>query len=62
MNFFRRTAGYTVMDHTKNAEIVQELHMTPILERIKIYKENYLQHVSRMDPDKITSENSTIPS
>jgi hypothetical protein len=34
MKFFR-TARYRVMDHTKNEQIIQELHKTLILERIK---------------------------
>jgi hypothetical protein len=33
MKFFRRTVRYTVMDHRKNEEIIQDVHMAPILER-----------------------------
>jgi hypothetical protein len=53
IKFFRRRAGYTVMDHKKSEEILQELRMTSILERIKKYKENWLQRISRMDPDRL---------
>jgi hypothetical protein len=35
MKFLRTAAGYIVMDYKRNEEIMQELHMTPILERIK---------------------------
>jgi hypothetical protein len=33
MEFFRRTVGYTVIDHKKNGEIIQDVHIAPILER-----------------------------
>lgn len=45
------------MDHENNEEITQELHMIPILERTKKYKKNWLQHVSRMNPDIISQKN-----
>jgi hypothetical protein len=52
MKFFSRTAGYRVKDHKKSEEILQELHVTPILERIKKYKESWLQQISRLGPSR----------
>jgi hypothetical protein len=40
MKFFRRTAGYTIMDHKKN-EVMQEPHMIPILGRKNTRKIGY---------------------
>ena len=33
MNFFRRTAGYTLFDHKGNEKILEELKVEPIDEK-----------------------------
>jgi hypothetical protein len=48
MRFLRRTAGYTLLDHKKNKDILQELNTTPVLEKIK-YRHNWVKHVHRMN-------------
>jgi hypothetical protein len=30
MKFFRRTAGYTLFDHKRNEEILEELKVEPV--------------------------------
>jgi hypothetical protein len=35
MKFLRRTAGYTLLDHKKNEDILQKLNTTSVLEKIK---------------------------
>jgi hypothetical protein len=30
MKFLRRTAGYTLLDHKKNEDVLQELNTTPV--------------------------------
>jgi hypothetical protein len=48
MKFLRRTAGYTLLDHNKNEDILQELNTTSVLEKIK-YGHNWVKHVYRMN-------------
>jgi hypothetical protein len=48
MKYMRRTAGYIWTDYKTNAQIVKELKITPILDRLLEYKRNWIQHVNRM--------------
>jgi hypothetical protein len=52
MKFLRKTAGYTLMDHKQNEEIIQELRVAPIINKIQNYKTKWMQHVSRMDDQR----------
>jgi hypothetical protein len=38
MKFLRKTTGYTLMDHKKNEEIIRELQVAPIINKIQNYK------------------------
>jgi ABC-type ATPase involved in cell division len=49
IKFLRRTAGYTLLDHKKNENILQELNTTPVLENITKYRHNWAKHVHRMN-------------
>jgi hypothetical protein len=49
MKFLRRTAGYTLLDHKKNEDILQELNTTPVLKKITKYRHNWVKHVHRMN-------------
>jgi hypothetical protein len=42
----RRTTGYTWTDHKTNTEIVNELNITPVLDKIQEYKRKCIQHVN----------------
>ncbi|KAJ4437338.1 hypothetical protein ANN_17477 [Periplaneta americana] len=54
MKFLRRTAGYTLLDRKRNEEILEQLEVESVEEKISRYKFNWLDHVRRM-------ENSRIP-
>jgi hypothetical protein len=38
MEFFRQTAGYTLFDHKSNEEILEELEVQPLDEKLRRYK------------------------
>jgi hypothetical protein len=38
MKYLRRTAGYTLLDHKINKEILEELHITPLEEKLCTYR------------------------
>jgi hypothetical protein len=42
MQFFRRTVSYTLFDHKRNEEIVEELKVEAVLEKLIRYKSNWL--------------------
>jgi hypothetical protein len=48
MKFFR-IIGYTVFDQKKNEEILEELKLQSVDKKLKIYKSNWLQHITRMN-------------
>jgi hypothetical protein len=52
MKFLRKTAGHTLMDHKKNEEMIQELQVAPIINKIQNYKTKWIHHVSRMDDQR----------
>jgi hypothetical protein len=49
MKYLRQTAGYTLLDHKTNEEILEELHVTPLEEKLCTYRHNWVQHVHRME-------------
>jgi hypothetical protein len=46
---FLRTAGYTKLDNKRNTEILRELKINSVLEYTDQYRNNWKQHVQRMD-------------
>jgi hypothetical protein len=46
---FFRTAGYALFDHKRNEEILRELKVDPVYKKLKRYKSNWLQYVTRMN-------------
>jgi len=53
MKYMRRTAGYTWTDYKTNAEITEELKITPNLDKLLEYKRNWIQHVNRMPRNRL---------
>jgi hypothetical protein len=49
MKFLRRTAGYTLLDHKKNEDILHKLNTTPVLEKITKYRHNWVKHIHHMN-------------
>jgi hypothetical protein len=49
MKFFRRTAGYTLFDHQRNEEVLEEMKVKPVDEKLRRHKSNGLRHVTRMN-------------
>jgi len=48
MKYMRRTAGYTWTDYKTITQIMKELKITPILDKLLEYKRKWIQHVNRM--------------
>jgi hypothetical protein len=52
VKFFRITAGYTHFDHKRNEEILEELKVEPVDNKLRRYKSHWLQHVTRMNNNR----------
>ena len=50
---FRRTAEYTLFDHKRNEEILEELKVKPVDQKLRRYKSNWLQRVTRMNSNRM---------
>jgi hypothetical protein len=48
MKYMRRTAGCTWTDYKTDAQIVKELKITLILDKLLEFKRSWIQHLSRM--------------
>jgi hypothetical protein len=48
IKYTRKTAGYTWADHKTNTDTAKELNITPVLDKIREYGKNRLQHVNKM--------------
>jgi hypothetical protein len=48
ITFLKRTAEYTLFDHKRSEEILEDLKVEPVDEKLRRYKSNWLQHVTRM--------------
>ena len=55
MKIFRRTAGYTLFDEERNAEILEDLQVEPVDEKLRRYKSNWLRHATRINNNRMTS-------
>jgi hypothetical protein len=56
IKFLRRTAGYTKLHKSRNTEIIRELKINSVLEHIDQYRNNWKQHVQRIDRSYISRQ------
>ena len=56
MKFLRHFLGITNFDKEKNQCIGRKMGAQNMLKEIKHYQENWLQHVQRMDTNRITKQ------
>jgi hypothetical protein len=53
MKFMRRAAKYTWQDFKTNEDILSELIINPIVKKIQNFRNKWIQHVRRMDRDRL---------
>jgi len=56
MKFFRHLLGITKLDKEKNQNIREKTGAQNIVKEIKQYQEKWLQHVQRMDTNRIPKQ------
>jgi hypothetical protein len=56
MKHLQRTAGYTLLDHKRNEEILEELHVTPLEDKLCTYRHKWFQHVHRTEDNRLPKQ------
>jgi hypothetical protein len=56
MKYLRRTAGHTFLNHKRNEEILEELHVTPLEDKLCTYRHKWFQHVLRMEDNRLPEQ------
>jgi hypothetical protein len=46
---FQKNSWYTLLDHRRNEEILEELEVEPVDVKLRRYKSTLLQHVTRIN-------------
>jgi hypothetical protein len=49
IKFFRRTAGYTQIDHKRSKEMLEVLTVEPVDKKLRRYKSKWLLRVTKMN-------------
>ncbi|KAJ4444085.1 hypothetical protein ANN_05874 [Periplaneta americana] len=47
------SAGYTKWDHKRNEDVMEELQLEPVINHVKHYQNNRINHLHRMHRDRI---------
>jgi hypothetical protein len=50
------TAGYTLLNHKINEEILEELHVTSLEDKLCTYRHKWFQHVHRMEDNMLPKQ------
>jgi hypothetical protein len=53
MRFLRSAAGYRLIDHRRNEDLREEIQIVDINSRINDYQIKWLQHLERMEQNRI---------
>jgi hypothetical protein len=53
MKLLRHLAGHTLSDHIKNEDICRKLETEKVTNKISTYRNNWLDHLERMTPERI---------
>jgi hypothetical protein len=60
MKFMRRTAKYKWQDYKTNDDILSALTINPVVKKIQNYRNQWIQHVRRMDRRQTATLNYEI--
>jgi hypothetical protein len=56
LKYLRRTVGYTLLDHKRNEEILEELHVTPLEDKSCTYRHKWFRRVHRMEDNRLPKQ------
>jgi hypothetical protein len=53
MKYLRLTARYTLLNHKRNEEILEELHVTPLEDKLCTYRHKWFRQVHRTEDNRL---------
>jgi hypothetical protein len=57
VKYLRRTAGYTLIDHKTNEDILEAVHVTALEEQLcTVHRHNWFGHVHRMEDNRLPKQ------
>jgi hypothetical protein len=56
IEYLRRTAGHTLLNHKSNEEIFEELHVAPLGDKLYTYRHKWFQHVHIMEDNRLQNK------
>jgi hypothetical protein len=56
MKYLPRTAEHTLLDHKRKEEILEELHVTALEDKLCTYRHKLFQHVHRMEDTRLPKQ------
>jgi hypothetical protein len=56
MKYLLLTAGYTLFNHKRNEEILEELLVTPLEDKLCTYRHKWFQHVHRTEDSRLPKQ------
>jgi hypothetical protein len=56
MKYLWQTAAYTLLNHKRNEDILEELHVTPLENRLCTYKHKWFQHIHTMEDNRLPKQ------
>jgi hypothetical protein len=56
MKYLRRRAEYTFLDDKRNEEILRELHVTSLQEKLCTHRRSWFQYVHRMEDNRLRKQ------
>jgi hypothetical protein len=56
MKYSRRRVGYTLLNYKRKEEILEQLHGTPLEDKLCTYRHKWFQHVHRMEDNRLPKQ------
>jgi hypothetical protein len=56
MKYLQRRGGYILIDHKRNEEILEELHVTSLEEKLCTHRHSCFPHVHRMEDNRLPKQ------
>jgi hypothetical protein len=58
MKFFQKNILYKLSDHKRNTDILEELKVEPVDEKLRKYKSNWIRHLTRTNSNMMPKKNN----
>jgi hypothetical protein len=56
MKYLWQTAAYTLLNHKRNEDILEELHVTPLENKLCTYRHKWFQRIHGMEDNRLPKQ------